>query len=257
MLAIFEAIKYFQRILEGRSFTVLTDHRPLSFALEQKSVRFSPRLSRQLNFISRFDAKIVYTPGDESPVMDPLSRIDAITMATIFNSAQISAEQQKDDQFPHFRSKAKLKLHEVQAKVHRHNGAELGNFVTPGGRLYHVHLDIVKMPLHQGFKNCLTMIDRYTHWPQAVLIVNMSALTVAGAFYNGWISFFITPLIITTDQGAQFGGKLLAQLCKLVSAKYVHTSLYHPQSNSMVKHLHMTLKRIWFLARCFGSRESS
>ncbi|CAB0032317.1 unnamed protein product [Trichogramma brassicae] len=56
------------------------DHRPLSFALEQKSDKFSPRQSRQLDFISRFDAKIVYTPGDENPVADALSRIDAITM---------------------------------------------------------------------------------------------------------------------------------------------------------------------------------
>ncbi|CAB0032310.1 unnamed protein product [Trichogramma brassicae] len=95
LLAIFEAIKYFQRILEGRSFTIMTDHRPLSFALEQKSDKFSPRQSRQLDFISRFDAKIVYTPGDENPVADALSRIDAITMPTTLNSAQISAEQQQ------------------------------------------------------------------------------------------------------------------------------------------------------------------
>ncbi|CAB0028372.1 unnamed protein product [Trichogramma brassicae] len=241
LLAIFEAIKYFQRILEGRSFTIMTDHRPLSFALEQKSDKFSPRQSRQLDFISRFDAKIVYTPGDENPVADALSRIDAITMPTTLNSAQISAEQQKDEQLTHLRGKAKLKLHDVvidglslvcveqrdglkpylpeslrrqafdtahtlshpsgratvkrvallyfwpsmskdivrwakqcvpcqQSKVHRHNRAELGNFVTPDGRFDHVHIDIVKMPLHQGFQNCLTMIDRYTRWPQAIPI---------------------------------------------------------------------------------------
>ncbi|CAB0042900.1 unnamed protein product [Trichogramma brassicae] len=57
-----------------------------------------------------------------------------------------------------------------QSKVHRHNRAELGNFVTPDGRFDHVHIDIVKMPLHQGFQNCLTMIDRYTRWPQAIPI---------------------------------------------------------------------------------------
>ncbi|CAB0031628.1 unnamed protein product [Trichogramma brassicae] len=313
LLAIFEAIKYFQRILEGRSFTIMTDYRPLSFALEQKSDRFSPRQSRQLDFISRFDAKIVYTPGDENPVADALSRIDAITMPTTLNSAQISAEQQKDEQLPHLRGKARLKLHDVvidglslvcvehknglkpylpeslrrqafdtahtlshpsgraiakrvallyfwpsmnkdivrwakqcvpcqQAKVHRHNRAELGNFVTPDGRFDHIHLDIVKMPLHQGFQNCLTMIDRYTRWPQAIPIADMSAPTVARAFYDGWISFFGTPLTITTDQGAQFNGKLLAELCKLVGAKHVHTSPYHPQSNSMVERLHRTLK---------------
>ncbi|CAB0041815.1 unnamed protein product [Trichogramma brassicae] len=291
----------------------MTDHRPLSFALEQKSDKFSPRQSRQLDFISRFDAKIVYTPGDENPVADALSRIDAITMPTTLNSAQISAEQQKDEQLTHLRGKAKLKLHDVvidglslvcveqrnglkpylpeslrrqafdtahtlshpsgratvkrvallyfwpsmskdivrwakqcvpcqQSKVHRHNRAELGNFVTPDGRFDHVHIDIVKMPLHQGFQNCLTMIDRYTRWPQAIPIGDMSAQTVAKAFFHGWISFLGTPLTITTDQGAQFEGKLLAQLCKLVGAKHVHTSPYHPQANSMVERMHRTLK---------------
>ncbi|CAB0032830.1 unnamed protein product [Trichogramma brassicae] len=76
-----------------------------------------------------------------------------------------------------------------QSKVHRHNRAELGNFVTPDGRFDHVHIDIVKMPLHQGFQNCLTMIDRYTRWPQAIPIGDMSAQTVAKAFFHGWISF--------------------------------------------------------------------
>ncbi|CAB0034228.1 unnamed protein product [Trichogramma brassicae] len=49
-----------------------------------------------------------------------------------------------------------------QSKVHRHNRAELGNFVTPDGRFDHVHIDIVKMPLHQGFQN-LPHDDRPLH----------------------------------------------------------------------------------------------
>ncbi|CAB0041105.1 unnamed protein product [Trichogramma brassicae] len=86
------------------------------------------------------------------------------------------------------------------------------------------------------------MIDRYTRWSQAVPIADMSTPSVATAFYKGWISFFGTPLTITTDQGAQFDGKLLTELCKLVGAKHIHNSPYYPQSNSMVERLHRTLK---------------
>ncbi|CAB0029431.1 unnamed protein product [Trichogramma brassicae] len=187
LLAIFEAIKYFQRILEGRSFTIMTDHRPLSFALEQKSDKFSPRQSRQLDFISRFDAKIVYTPGDENP-----SGIGK------------------------FRHTGRP----IRSCAHRHRQDASSPRIS---KLPHDD-----RPLH----------TLATGHPDG----DMSAQTVAKAFFHGWISFFGTPLTITTDQGAQFEGKLLAQLCKLVGAKHVHTSPYHPQANSMVERMHRTLK---------------
>ncbi|CAB0031129.1 unnamed protein product [Trichogramma brassicae] len=54
LLAIHAAIKHFQRILEGRSFRILTDHKPLSYALEQRTDKHSPRQARQLDFIAQF-----------------------------------------------------------------------------------------------------------------------------------------------------------------------------------------------------------
>ncbi|CAB0043071.1 unnamed protein product, partial [Trichogramma brassicae] len=314
LLAIFEAIKYFSEDTRGSKLHHHDRSSPsvLRPRAEVGQVLASTVTSARLHLALRCQDRL-HARRRENPVADALSRIDAITMPTTLNSAQISAEQQRDEQLTHLRGKAKLKLHDVvidglslvcveqrnglkpylpeslrrqafdtahtlshpsgratvkrvallyfwpsmskdivrwakqcvpcqQSKVHRHNRAELGNFVTPDGRFDHVHIDIVKMPLHQGFQNCLTMIDRYTRWPQAIPIGDMSAQTVAKAFFHGWISFFGTPLTITTDQGAQFEGKLLAQLCKLVGAKHVHTSPYHPQANSMVERMHRTLK---------------
>ena len=43
LLAIYAAIKHFERILEGQEFNVYTDHRPLSFAFHQPSYKASPR----------------------------------------------------------------------------------------------------------------------------------------------------------------------------------------------------------------------
>lgn len=36
LLAIYTAIKYFRHLLEGREFTIATDHKPLTFAFTQK-----------------------------------------------------------------------------------------------------------------------------------------------------------------------------------------------------------------------------
>jgi len=49
LLAIYLAIKHFRYFLEGRHFHVLTDHKPLIYALSSRPERHSPRQVRHLN----------------------------------------------------------------------------------------------------------------------------------------------------------------------------------------------------------------
>lgn len=129
-----------------------------------------------------------------------------------------------------------------RSKVNRHNRAELGNFNIPDGRFDHIHIDLIKLPESQGFENCLTVIDRYTRWPQAIPVSNTKAATVARALYDGWVAYFGTPLTITSDQGPQFEADLVAQCSRLFGAERIHTTPYHPQANGMVERMHRTLK---------------
>lgn len=50
-----------------------------------------------------------------------------------------------------------------------------------------VHLNLVG-PLRSshGFAYCLTMMDRFLYFPEAVPLSDMSAETVAKAFYYQW-----------------------------------------------------------------------
>ena len=73
MLAVYLAIKHFRHSLEGRSFHILTDHKPLTFALHARSDRYSPR---QLDYISQFTSNIRHVQGTENVVADALSRIE-------------------------------------------------------------------------------------------------------------------------------------------------------------------------------------
>ena len=76
LLAIYLAIKHFRHYLEGRLFYVLTDHKPLTFALNSRSDRFSPRQVRHLDYISQFTSNIRDVNGVDNVVADALSRIE-------------------------------------------------------------------------------------------------------------------------------------------------------------------------------------
>ncbi len=76
LLAIYMAIKHFRYILEGREFTIFTDHRPLCYAPFSQSDRHSPRESRHMDFIVQYTSDIQYIKGKENVVADALSRIN-------------------------------------------------------------------------------------------------------------------------------------------------------------------------------------
>ncbi len=76
LLAIYLAIKHFRHFLEGRLFYVLTDHKPLTFALNSRSDRYSPRQVRHLDYISQFTSNIRHVNGVDNVVADALSRIE-------------------------------------------------------------------------------------------------------------------------------------------------------------------------------------
>ena len=76
LLAVYLAIRHFRHLLEGRHFHVLTDHKPLTYALNTRSDRHSPRQARQLGYISQFTSTIRHVHGFDNVVADTLSRIE-------------------------------------------------------------------------------------------------------------------------------------------------------------------------------------
>ncbi|KAG8175300.1 hypothetical protein JTE90_008310 [Oedothorax gibbosus] len=130
-----------------------------------------------------------------------------------------------------------------KSKIARHNKTPLGKFVDQTERFSHVHIDIVgPLPPSQNNYYCLTMIDRFTRWPEAVAIPDIRAETVAKQFYATWISRFGCPERLTTDQGRQFESALFRALSQLLGIKKLRTSPYHPQSNGLIEEFHRPMK---------------
>ena len=130
-----------------------------------------------------------------------------------------------------------------RAKVSRHVSSPPGAFETPPLRFKHVHIDIVgPLPPAGSQRYLLTAVDRFTRWPEAWPLVDITAEHVAATFFAGWIARFGVPETVTTDQGRQFESQLFNELGKRSGFKHTRTTSYHPCANGMVERLHRQLK---------------
>uniref|UniRef100_A0A0A9Y7K2 RNA-directed DNA polymerase n=2 Tax=Lygus hesperus TaxID=30085 RepID=A0A0A9Y7K2_LYGHE len=141
------------------------------------------------------------------------------------------------------RTWAKLCVQCQKSKVGRHNSSPLGEFPRVDDRFERVHVDIVgPLPLSRGSRYILTMIDRYSSWPEAIPLDDITAESTARAFYSEWICRYGVPTVITTDRGRQFESDLFKRLNEILGIRHYRTTSYHPQSNGKVERFHRSLK---------------
>ena len=72
--ACYAGICHFRFILEGRSFTIVTDHKPLTYAVSRPTDAWTAKQCRHLSYVAELTSDIQHVPGLENVVADCLSR---------------------------------------------------------------------------------------------------------------------------------------------------------------------------------------
>lgn len=102
LLAVYQAIKYFKVMVEGRQLIIFTDHKPLTYAFAKIGNNNElPRRIRQLIYISEFTSDIRHIEGDKNVVADALSRVETISCPTALDFAEVAHAQASDKQLAH------------------------------------------------------------------------------------------------------------------------------------------------------------
>jgi cleavage and polyadenylation specificity factor subunit 1 len=118
-----------------------------------------------------------------------------------------------------------------------------GVFQPPAARFFHVHIDLVgPMPVFSLFQYCLTAIDRYTRWPEAL---PLSEITPKQSLRTSSPSVLLVSTVRRKSQptrAGNFSARLPKTLATIIGSSLTPTTAWHPISKSMTESLHGQLK---------------
>lgn len=96
-------------------------------------------------------------------------------------------------------------------------------------------------PTRNGLENVLVLTDVFSKYTLAVATRDQKASTVAQVLVSEWFSKFGVPARIHSDQGRNFEGALVQQLCGLYGIEKSRTTPYHPAGNGQCERFNRTL----------------
>lgn len=92
-----------------------------------------------------------------------------------------------------------------------------------------------------GRENVLIVTDVFSKFTQAYPARDQKASTVARLLTEGWFYRYGVPKRLHSDQGRNFEGDLLKQLCQLYHIEKSRTTPYHPEGNGQCERFNRTL----------------
>ena len=104
-------------------------------------------------------------------------------------------------------------------------------------------IDIVgPLPISQGNRFLLTIVDRTTRWIEALPMPEATALNCTNQFIRGWVRNFGLPSKATSDKGPSFISRLWSGIHAQLGTIISYSPLYSLQSVGGIERQHLDLK---------------
>ena len=95
-----------------------------------------------------------------------------------------------------------------------------------------------------GNRHILVAMDHFSKWCEAFLTKDQKATPVSNILLNKVFSRFGPPVVLHSDQGANFESNLLQEICDLMGIAKTRTTAYHPQCDGQVERQNRTLQNM-------------
>ena len=264
-LAVIKAIQYFRSYLEGKQFTVHSDHQALSFILSLKEPR--GRLGRWQTFLMSFNIKINHKSGAEMKDADALSRF-CVANVSPASSEDLTSNQKRyilrryhDDPDSGGHDGAYATYQKIRdrfnwpgmykyIKDYRDSCHECQflkfKFRTKPDVLYiQHHSDVAFEVLHLDYaelekkkegnrktKSFLVIVDQFSRLTLAYAI-GQSAYSLNKCLET--LPFLTSVKTVVCDNGPSFSSRSFKEWCDSHHISIKHSAPYHPEGNGLIE----------------------
>jgi hypothetical protein len=270
LLAIVWGVRYFRPYLYGTKFTIVTDHKPLTWIVSVKDP--GSRLLRWRLKLEEYDYEIVYKRGVANTNADALSRVSQLAVVTGETDAKrqlVTDEETKNTilyeyhdspvgghrgmnrtvreirkrySWPNMKREIEgyVKKCQVNKTLGPRKRAPMEITTTARRPFERCAIDIVGPTTEtvKGNRYILTFQDDLTKFVVAEPIQAQDADTVAREFVRSIVLKFGAPEVALSDHGSNFLSELFRNTCKLLRIKKINTTAFHPESNGGLERGH-------------------
>ena len=265
------ALRKFNYLLQGITFTVRTDHENLKYLNDPPS----PKVRRWKLALQEHDFYIEHIAGETNVVADGFSRLLSDNGENLYSISDLNIPRDKykilgkmhntqvghhgvdrlidklteaGHNWPYMRAHAQKfvrecpccqKLRESQPPVYTHPFQ-----LSTTRPMEELHIDTLSLGIKDEYQNehILVVIDACSRWVEMYPIPDLSAITAAHKLTEHF-GRYGQPFIIRSDNGTQFCNDIIDELLKCADVIHVRTTPYSHEENGIVERANKEILR--------------